>query len=171
MTGLTDVLCGAARPGHFDGVALIVTKLLLQGLPDVAIFGEKDFQQLQIIRRFVTDLDIPVEIMGGAILREPDGLALSSRNRYLSPEQRAIAAQFPEALQGVRDAILTGADVGEACLEATAGLLGSGFDAVDYLEVRDLETLTLVTSPDRPCRVFGAVRLGKTRLIDNWAIG
>ena len=170
VTGLTDVLCGAARPGHFDGVALIVTKLLLQALPDVAIFGEKDFQQLQVIRRFVTDLNIPVEIIGGPILREPDSLALSSRNRYLSLEERQIAARFPRILQSVRDTILQGADIAETCENAKTDLLNAGFNAVDYLEIRDIETLALVDKINRPARVFGAAKIGKTRLIDNWAV-
>ena len=169
VTGLTDVLCGATRPGHFDGVALIVTKLLLACLPDMAVFGEKDYQQLQVIRRFVTDLNIPVEIVGGPILREPDGLALSSRNRYLSAEERQVAASFPRILQSVRDAVQEGTAIAETCENAKADLLNAGFNRVDYLEIRDAATLALVETLNVPARVFGAAHIGQTRLIDNWA--
>lgn len=170
VTGLTDVLCGTARPGHFDGVALIVTKLLLACLPDMAVFGEKDYQQLQVVRRFVTDLNIPVEIVGGPILREADGLALSSRNRYLSAEERQIAAAFPRILQSVRDAVGQGAAINPTCEAAKADLLKAGFNRVDYLEIRDTATLALVETLNVPARVFGAARIGQTRLIDNWAV-
>ncbi len=170
VTGLTDVLCGAHRPGHFDGVTQIVAKLLLQCLPDIAIFGEKDYQQLQVIRRMAADLDIPVEILGGAIMREEDGLALSSRNRYLSEAQRHIAAHFPRELQTVRDRVLAGGDPAAACDTAKMALIAEGFDSIDYIEVRHAETLELASAIDRPARVFGAARLGKTRLIDNWAV-
>ena len=144
VTGMTDMLCGAARPGHFDGVALIVTKLLLACQPDMAIFGKKDYQQLQVIRRFVVDLNIPVEILGGPILREPDGLALSSRNCYLNPEERQIAAQLPRILKSVRDAVQQGAAITETCENAKADLLNAGFNVVDYLEVRDAESLASI---------------------------
>jgi pantoate--beta-alanine ligase len=167
---LGDVLCGAHRPGHFDGMALVVVKLLTSALPDVAIFGEKDYQQLQIIRRFTADLNIPVRIVGGPIEREPDGLALSSRNRYLSPEQRRIAAALPSALRAARDEIAAGGDPAEAAARAREALLRAGFDSVDYVEVRDPATLEAVTAPGQPARVFGAARLGGTRLIDNWPV-
>ncbi|MEN3952958.1 pantoate--beta-alanine ligase [Iodidimonas sp. SYSU 1G8] len=167
---LGDVLCGAHRPGHFDGMALIVVKLLTSALPDVAIFGEKDYQQLQIIRRFTADLNIPVRIMGAPIEREADGLALSSRNRYLSPEQRQTAVALSVALRMVRDAVRSGDDPAAASAKAREDILQAGFDAVDYVEVRDPWSLELVTEPGRPARVFGAARLGSTRLIDNWAI-
>ncbi len=167
---LGDVLCGAHRPGHFDGMALVVVKLLLSALPDVAIFGEKDYQQLQIIRRFTTDLNIPVRILGGAIEREADGLALSSRNRYLSPGQRRAAVALPTALKAVRDAVRAGGDPVAAAARAREDILAAGFDSVDYIEVRDPASLEPVTAPGRPARVFGAARLGATRLIDNWEI-
>lgn len=167
---LGEVLCGAHRPGHFDGMALVVVKLLTSALPDVAIFGEKDYQQLQIIRRFTADLNIPVRIMGAPIEREPDGLALSSRNRYLSPEQRQIAVALSVALKAVRDAVKAGGDPAEASAKAREDVLKAGFDSVDYIEVRDPVTLELVTEHGKPARVFGAARLGTTRLIDNWAV-
>lgn len=167
---LGDVLCGAHRPGHFDGMALVVVKLLTSALPDVAIFGEKDYQQLQIIRRFAADLNIPVRIVGGAIEREADGLALSSRNRYLSPGQRRIAVALPAALKAVRDAVEAGGDPVAAAARAREDILKAGFDSVDYVEVRDPATLEPVTEPGKPARVFGAARLGTTRLIDNWAV-
>ncbi len=167
---LGDVLCGAHRPGHFDGMALVVVKLLTAALPDVAIFGEKDYQQLQIIRRFTADLNIPVRIMGGAIEREADGLALSSRNRYLSPEQRRAAVALSVALRAVRDVVKAGGDPAAAAAKAREDVLKAGFDSVDYIEVRDPATLELVTEPGKPARVFGAARLGATRLIDNWPV-
>ncbi|MEN3976205.1 pantoate--beta-alanine ligase [Emcibacter sp. SYSU 3D8] len=167
---LGDVLCGAHRPGHFDGMALIVVKLLTSALPDVAIFGEKDYQQLQIIRRFTADLNIPVRILGAPIEREPDGLALSSRNRYLSPEQRRIAVALSLALKSVRDIVKAGGDPSAASATAREQVLKAGFDSVDYIEVRDPASLELVTAPGKPARVFGAARLGTTRLIDNWAV-
>ncbi|MFN3233711.1 MAG: pantoate--beta-alanine ligase [Alphaproteobacteria bacterium] len=170
VTGLTDVLCGAHRPGHFDGVTQIVAKLLLQCLPDIAIFGEKDYQQLQVIRRMTADLNIPVDILGGPIVREADGLALSSRNRYLSEHQRHIAAQFPRELKAVRDRVLAGGDPIAACDTAKLALSAAGFDAIDYVEVRHTDTLDLAEPNARPARVFGAARIGKTRLIDNWAV-
>ncbi len=167
---LGDVLCGAHRPGHFDGMALVVVKLLTSALPDVAIFGEKDYQQLQIIRRFTADLNIPVRIMGGPIEREADGLALSSRNRYLSPEQRQIAVALSVALKAVRDAVKAGGDPSEASAKAREDIVKAGFDSVDYVEVRDPSSLELVTEAGTPARVFGAARLGPTRLIDNWPV-
>ena len=167
---LGDVLCGAHRPGHFDGMALVVVKLLTSALPDVVIFGEKDYQQLQIIRRFTADLNIPVRIMGGPIEREADGLALSSRNRYLSPEQRQIAVALSVALKAARDAVKAGGDPSEASAKAREDIVKAGFDSVDYVEVRDPSSLELVTEAGTPARVFGAARLGPTRLIDNWPV-
>ena len=167
---LGDVLCGAHRPGHFDGMALVVIKLLTSALPDVAIFGEKDYQQLQIIRRFTGDLNIPVRIMGAPIEREADGLALSSRNRYLTPDQRKAAVALSMALKAVRDTVKAGGDPSQASAKAREDIVKAGFDSVDYVEVRDPASLELVTEPGNPARVFGAARLGTTRLIDNWAI-
>jgi len=160
-------LCGAVRPGHFDGVATIVSKLLLQATPDVAVFGEKDYQQLMVIRRLVADLNIPAKIIGAPIVREPDGLAMSSRNRYLSTDQRRIAAQLNTALQGLVAALHTGADPDEASNRTRAELLEAGFDKVDYVEIRNADTLLPWTGSLTNGRVLAAAHLGQTRLIDN----
>ena len=158
------------RPTHFAGVATVVAKLLVQALPDVAIFGEKDFQQLKVIARMARDLHLPVSILGGATLREPDGVALSSRNRYLSPAERAVAPRLHHALQEGAGAIRAGAAPAEAAAEAAAALAASGF-AVDYVAARDAETLEPVASPAAgPVRLLAAARLGRTRLIDNIAV-
>lgn len=169
VRGLTDVLCGAARPGHFDGVAQVVTKLLNQAQADVAIFGEKDWQQLAVIRRLARDLDIPTAIIGAAILREADGLAMSSRNRYLTPPERAAAPALFAAITRAAARIAAGAPVSEAEAEAAAALVAAGFDVPDYVEARDAETLAAF-DPARPVRVFAAARLGRARLIDNVAV-
>lgn len=160
--------CGRFRPGHFRGVATIVTKLLLQVGPDVACFGEKDYQQLQVIRRVVRDLDIPVRIEGVPTVREADGLALSSRNAYLTPAERAIAPGLQHALaRAVERITRDGIPPAEAAAEARAGLLQAGFVSVDYVEACDAQTLALLERWDRAGRVLAAVHLGKTRLIDN----
>jgi pantoate--beta-alanine ligase len=169
--GLSEGLCGASRPGHFDGVATIVSKLLNQAQPDIAVFGEKDYQQLQVIKRATADLDIPVKIVGAETVREEDGLAMSSRNAYLSAEERAVAKQFPWVLSALAIEISKRPDdFGRRVQNARKLLTDSGIDKVDYLEVRDAETLKPVTTIDRPARVFGAVFVGKTRLIDNMPI-
>jgi pantoate--beta-alanine ligase len=171
VAGLTDRLCGPHRPGHFAGVATVVGKLLLQALPDRAYFGEKDFQQLQVIRRLAADLDIPVQIVGVPTVREPDGLALSSRNRYLSAEERARAATLPRALADIADRLRTAPDAVAA--ETAWGrrqLEAAGFDKIDYIEVCDEATLRPVARVASPSRVFAAAWIGRTRLIDNWAI-
>jgi len=169
--GVSGGLCGAARPGHFDGVATVVTKLLLQSLPDKAIFGEKDYQQLQVIRRLAADLDIPVEIIGGPTVREADGLALSSRNAYLSEAERRIAPVLYRTLnEAVRDIAGSPADVERICRDARRSLIEAGFAAVDYFELRDAETLAPMAAFDRPARLFAAAHLGKARLIDNLAL-
>lgn len=171
VAGVTEGLCGDTRPGHFDGVATVVTKLLLQCLPDVAIFGEKDYQQLATIRRFVRDLDIPVAIHGGATVREADGLALSSRNAYLSAAERAAAAAIPRVLRSIIAALEAGSGELSALLEqGKADLRAAGFDPIDYLELRDADSLALLARLDRPARLFVAARLGKTRLIDNMPV-
>jgi len=167
--GVSEGLCGPVRPGHFAGVATVVTKLLLQSQADVALFGEKDYQQLAVIRRFARDLDIPVEIAGVPTLREADGLALSSRNAYLSEDERRVAPWLLRALTGVADGLRAGAKASDLCPMAADGLLKAGFAAVDYVEVRDAETLAPAEILDRPLRVLAAARLGKTRLIDNIA--
>lgn len=159
------------RPHFFSGVATVVTKLLLQVLPDVAVFGEKDYQQLQVIRRLVQDLDIPVEIVGGKTIREPDGLAMSSRNTYLSADERKRATALYRALAQTGESALDGTEVSRAEDAATAGLLAAGFESVDYIAIRHADTLAPVTEADiagdTPLRVLGAARMGKTRLIDN----
>lgn len=170
VTGLTERLCGAARPGHFQGVTTVVTKLLLQVLPDAAFFGEKDYQQLKTITRMARDLDIPSEIIGVPTVREADGLALSSRNVYLSPTQRVQALAIPRTLQAVAKRLADGSDAGPHLAWGIAELLRGGFDTVDYLELCDAEDLTpLPRTGARPARLIVAARMGKTRLLDNMA--
>jgi len=171
VAGLTDCLCGVSRPGFFDGVATVVAKLLLQALPDVAIFGEKDYQQLLVVRRMARDLNIPVEIAGAATEREADGLALSSRNAYLNEAQRAQAATLYAALRSAAQSIETGtATPDDAIVVAIEQLKEAGFARIDYLELRDTETLATVTDLERPARLLVAAWLGETRLIDNLAV-
>lgn len=167
VSGVTADLDGAARPGHFDGVATVVTKLLNQAAADVAIFGEKDYQQLLTIRRLARDLDIPTEIVGHPTQRDADGLALSSRNAYLSADERRRAVALPQALNAARTALQEGAEVDATLAEAAARLHGAGFDPVDYVELRDAETLEPLKRLDRPARLLAAARIGATRLIDN----
>jgi pantoate--beta-alanine ligase len=174
VAGVSEGLCGEYRPGHFEGVATVVTKLLLQALPDIALFGEKDYQQLQVIRRLTWDLDIPVEIAGVPTVREADGLAMSSRNLHLSEAERAIAPQLHETLAGVAEQIIAGTSPEAACAAGRAQLVESGFEPVEYLELRHAETLDVPTQPldaSTPCRLLAAVWLGDTRLIDNIAVG
>jgi pantoate--beta-alanine ligase len=166
--GLSEGLCGRHRPGHFEGVATVVAKLLLQALPDVAYFGEKDYQQLLVIRRLARDLDIPVRIAAVPTVREADGLALSSRNAYLSPRERQIAPALPRVLREIAATLAREPEaVARELARGSAALEEAGF-AVEYLELRDAETLAaLVSAPTAPARVFAAVWLGRTRLIDN----
>jgi pantoate--beta-alanine ligase len=170
VAGPAQGLCGAFRPGHFAGVATVVAKLLLQARPDVAVFGEKDYQQLLVVRHLVRDLDIPVDIVGVPIVRECDGLAMSSRNAYLSPAERAIAPQIHRILLDVAGRLAKGGDIAAEEARGRADLLAAGFSSVDYLEVRDAETLVPPASLGRPARVLAAARLGCTRLIDNVAV-
>lgn len=169
VMGVSEPLDGRARPGHFAGVATVVTKLLNQCAPDVAVFGEKDFQQLQVIRRLVQDLNIPVEIIGGPTARADDGLALSSRNAYLSAEERIVAGRLNSVIRESLDRLRTGDAVVSVETWATAALLSAGFDSIDYLEVRSPETLARLGPGPAfgPVRVLAAARLGRTRLIDN----
>ena len=167
VTGLTDCLCGASRPGHFGGVALVVTKLLLQALADRAYFGRKDYQQLMVVRRMARDLNIPTDIRGIDTVREPDGLAMSSRNWYLTEDERKVAPTLFKVLTDVAEAASQGDDLRRALDRGRSRLDRAGFGNLDYLEVRDAETLDLVERPKRPARAFAAVFLGKARLIDN----
>ncbi len=169
IKGVSEGLCGAARPGHFDGVATVVAKLFNQVQPDVALFGEKDYQQLAVIRRLVADLDLPVEIVGVATQRDADGLALSSRNAYLTDEERAAARKLPRTLGEAAQAMLDGKPVSEALAAAREALSRAGFEA-EYVELRDAETLVPLDLLDRPARLLAAARLGRTRLIDNLAL-
>ncbi len=170
VAGVSEGLCGATRPGHFSGVATVVTKLLQQVQPDVAAFGEKDYQQLQVLRRLVRDLDMPVAILGVPTVREADGLALSSRNAYLSAEERAVAPALQRALADAAAAMTGGMPVAAALDAARAAILGAGFAAIDYLELRAADGLAPLTEVDRPARILVAARLGRTRLIDNLAV-
>jgi pantoate--beta-alanine ligase len=161
---------GEARPGHFDGVATIVAKLLLSVRPDVAMFGEKDFQQLAVIRRMAADLDLGVEIAGVATVRDPDGLALSSRNAYLSADERKRAIALPEALNSARAAILAGEPVSKSLDEARNSLRNAGFSRVDYVALVDSETLEPLDHSRGEMRLIAAAAIGKARLIDNLAV-
>jgi pantoate--beta-alanine ligase len=171
VSGLAEGLCGAHREGHFDGVATVVTKLLVQSMPDIAYFGEKDYQQLVVVRRLARDLDIPVRISGVPTVREADGLALSSRNVYLSPAERRIAPELARVLRHISAAVVQQPTaVAQELARGSARLTEIGF-AVEYLEIREAETLAPVpTEITAPARVFAAVRLGRTRLIDNMPI-
>ena len=163
---LTEDLCGANRPNHFDGVATVVTKLLLQCAPDMAIFGEKDYQQLLVIKHLVRDLNVPVEVLGGDIVREKDGLALSSRNAYLSPAERKTAPLLHQTISEVAAALARGEGADAACVAGRFKLEAAGF-RVDYIAVRDPDTLKPLSGPVKHARVLAAAYLGKTRLIDN----
>jgi pantoate--beta-alanine ligase len=169
VAGVSDGLDGAARPGHFDGVATVVTKLFNQVRPDAAYFGEKDYQQLAVIRRMVIDLDLGIDIVGVPTQRDDDGLALSSRNIYLDDEQRTKAIALPRALGVAAQAITRGDDPENVLAQAHAALGAAGFE-VDYISLVDAETLALAPPADRPRRLLAAAKMGNTRLIDNIAI-
>lgn len=170
VSGVSELHDGAARPGHFDGVATVVAKLFNQVRPDCAYFGEKDFQQLAVVRRMAADLDTGVEVVGVPTQRDDDGLALSSRNIYLDGEQRAKAIALPRALGVAAAAIARGDDPEHALAQAHAALNAAGF-TVDYVSLVDAETLDLAPAPGRPRRLLAAARMGTTRLIDNLAVG
>lgn len=171
VDGLTDVLCGLSRPGHFDGVTLVVSKLLNMAQADFAIFGEKDWQQLAVIRRMAKDLDIPTKIMGGPIIRDEFGLALSSRNAYLDEAELAVARQLNVVLRKAAYDIAAGGFAPEICAAAAKRLLEAGFRSVDYVECRDAASLAPVERiGETPARIFGAAYVGRARLIDNHAV-
>jgi len=170
VNGVSERWEGEARPGHFDGVATVVAKLLLSVRPDVAVFGEKDLQQLAVIRRMVSDLNIPVGIIGVPTVREPDGLALSSRNAYLSTDERQRAVALPRALGDARKAILNGAPVANAVRTAKQTLVDAGFLRIDYLALVDASTLEPLDEPRGEMRLIAAAVIGTTRLIDNQPI-
>jgi len=167
VAGVSERWDGAARPGHFDGVATVVAKLFTAVRPDLAIFGEKDFQQLAVIRRMNADLGLGIEILGAATVRDGDGLALSSRNAYLSAAERRHAVALPQALEAARDAILGGEPVAMALAAAEEQLVRAGFGPVDYVALVDAATLEPVEAPQGKMRLIAAARIGKTRLIDN----
>ncbi len=170
VANVSTPLEGEFRPHFFAGVATVVTKLLVQCSPDAAFFGEKDYQQLLVIRRLARDLDIPVEIVGCETVREPDGLAMSSRNAYLAPAQRAIAVELSLALKQAAAAIRAGRPIAETETDMRARLAAAGFDAVDYAAACDAETLAPMADLSRPGRLLVAAWIGKTRLIDNWPV-
>ncbi|AKM10863.1 pantoate--beta-alanine ligase [Croceicoccus naphthovorans] len=174
VEGVSAGLCGADRPGHFDGVATVVCKLFNQVAPDIALFGEKDWQQLAVIRRMARDLDLyaplPTAIVGVPIVREADGLAMSSRNAYLSAEQRAAAAALPRAMRTAIERLMISDLAEDVLADLRTALLSGGFDSVDYAELRDAESIALLDQPNGNARLFVAARIGGTRLIDNMAV-
>jgi pantoate--beta-alanine ligase len=167
---LTGVLEAVARPGHFTGVATVVAKLLLQAMPDVAAFGEKDYQQLQIVRRMARDLDLPAEILPVATVRDAHGLALSSRNAYLSADELNVARQLNKILAATAQRLRNGASGALACAEAERALIEAGFTGVDYVSLADPETLAPLPLLTAPARLLAAARIGRTRLIDNISV-
>ncbi len=170
VAGVSEPLEGAHRPGHFEGVATVVAKLLAQVQPDLALFGEKDYQQLAVIRKMVRDLDLAPEIVGVATQRDADGLALSSRNAYLSAEERIAARALPRALVEAVQAIASGEAVASVLQRARAQLEAAGFGPIDYVALADASTLAAMERLDRPARLLAAAKLGRTRLIDNLAV-
>jgi pantoate--beta-alanine ligase len=170
VSGVSERWEGAVRPGHFDGVATVVAKLLLSVQPDVALFGEKDFQQLAVIRRLVADLNVPVKILGVPTVRDADGLAMSSRNAYLTAEDRSRAVALPRALESARDSIHGGANVADSLEAARRSLENGGFSRVDYVALVDAATLEPLDRPEGEMRLIAAAVIGSTRLIDNLAV-
>ncbi len=167
VSGVSEGLCGAYRPGHFDGVATVVAKLFRQTGADLAFFGEKDFQQLHVVRRMVKDLDIPISIVGCPTVRERDGLALSSRNVRLSPAERQVAPKLASILLDTAGRIMNGVQTDRALGEACSAILAAGYREVEYLELRSEDDLIPLSNHDRPARLLVAAWLGDIRLIDN----
>lgn len=167
VTGLTNVMEGEFRPGHFDGVATVVAKLFLQTQADRAYFGEKDYQQLMVVRRMARDLDIPIEVVGCPTVREPSGLAMSSRNLRLSPEGLEVAANKHRIMSDLANALRDGAEFDALAAQAQTDLLAAGFTQVEYIQLRCAETLEPLTHADRPARLFVAAWADGVRLIDN----
>lgn len=174
VSGVSEGLCGADRPGHFDGVATVVCKLFNQVIPDMAFFGEKDWQQLAVVRRMARDLDLVLPraeaIHGVPIVREADGLAMSSRNAYLSTDQRAAAAALPRAMREAIALLAGGAETAPTLATLREALRDAGFDKIDYAEIRDADALDPLDSANGNARLFVAARIGATRLIDNMAL-
>lgn len=170
ISGLTDILCGAYRPGHFDGVATVVTKLFTQTGATHAFFGEKDYQQLQVVRRLSADLNLWVDVVGCPTIREIDGLAMSSRNLLLSDQSRAKAAALHEAMEEMAEGLRNGGDHAELRSAAESRILSAGFNELEYLDFRSAEDLSLITTADRPARLLAAAWLAGVRLIDNIAV-
>lgn len=171
VDGLTSDFCGSARPGHFDGVALIVSKLFNQVQPDIAVFGEKDWQQLAIIRRMARDLDFDVEVMGAPTMRTPEGLAMSSRNRYMNADQMQAALALPRALQKAAQEIRGSADIAATLNNVVIALKDAGFDDPDYVALVDEDSLQRLSElQSSGMRLLAAAKMGKTRLLDNLAV-
>jgi pantoate--beta-alanine ligase len=170
VKGVSERWEGEHRPGHFNGVATIVAKLLVATMPDIAVFGEKDFQQLALIRRMTADLGLPIDIVGIATVRDPDGLALSSRNALLSPDERALALALPQSLEAARAAILDGRPVAAALAGAKQMLVEAGFLKIDYVALVDEATLEPLAEPFGKMRLIAAATIGTTRLIDNLSV-
>ena len=167
VSGVSDGLCGAGRAGHFNGVATVVAKLFLQTGADIALFGEKDFQQIHVVRRMASDLDIPIEIIGCPTVRETDGLALSSRNVRLSAEERTIAPELATILSAAAKQLSSGAEAARVMGAAKKSIIAAGFRELEYLELRSEADLASLERADRPARLLAAAWLGETRLIDN----
>ena len=170
VSGITECLCGLSRPGHFQGVATVITKLFLQILPNIAFFGEKDYQQLLVIKKLVRNLSLPISIKSIRVIRENDGLAFSSRNSYLTKNQRILAPNFYKTIYAISRKISQGAAIGRILNEKKKYLLKIGFSKIDYLEVCSSTNLAKLSVFTKPARVFGALYLGRTRLIDNCRI-
>jgi pantoate--beta-alanine ligase len=170
VSGLTDVMEGSFRPGHFDGVATVVTKLFTQTSATDAFFGEKDFQQLLVVRRMATDLDLPVTVHGCPTIRDIDGLALSSRNLLLSDRARTSAPRLHEEMEALVEGLRSGQAFPALRERAVARLEKAGFTRVDYLDLRAQDDLASLDAPDRPARLFAAAWLAGVRLIDNIAV-